>query len=196
MKRSGTEPANIVTVEQAVAALNHSDVIAYPTEAVFGLGCDPDDEQAIRHLLELKDRSQAKGLIIIASDISQLAGYINENLISDDMWARAKDTWPGPVTWLMPANASVSPLLTGEHDTIAVRVTAHPIASRLCRQFAKPVVSTSANIAGQPPARSAEEVQQQFRDRIKCIVAGEVDASISPTEIRDLLTNTVIRKSS
>jgi L-threonylcarbamoyladenylate synthase len=147
-------------------------------------------------LLTLKDRSQAKGLIIIASDISQIVGYINEEFISDEMWERAKATWPGPYTWIMPAKASLSPLLTGEHDTIAVRVTAHPDASQLCRQFAKPVVSTSANIAGQPPARSVQEVQQQFHGRVKCIVAGEVDASISPTEIRDLLTNTVLRKSS
>lgn len=184
----------MVSLEQAVLALNHGQIIAYPTEAVFGLGCDPDNETAIRHLLDLKNRPDEKGLIIIASDISQLSSYINEEAISDAMWQQLNSTWPGAVTWLLPASTSISKLLTGEHDTIAVRVTAHPVAGKLCKLFNKPIVSTSANFSGQQPARSVEEVRQQFLDQIKFIVDGEVEAGASPSEIRDLMTNKIIRK--
>jgi L-threonylcarbamoyladenylate synthase len=187
---------NTASVDEAVTALRQGQVIAYPTEAVFGLGCDPDNEQAIQHLLELKDRPGQKGLIIIAADISQLSDYINEQMIDEEMWTRAEETWPGPYTWLMPAKETVSNLLMGEHNTIAVRVTAHPVASKLCRKFAKPIVSTSANYSGQAPARSAEEVQDQFLEHVKYIVDGQVDRNASPSEIRDLLTNKIIRKGS
>ena len=186
---------NEASVEQAVHALKQGQVIAYPTEAVFGLGCDPDNEAAIQHLLDLKHRPSEKGLIIIASAISQLDRYINAEAVSDEMWQQLNNTWPGPVTWLIPAGPSLSKLLTGEHNTIAVRVTAHPIASKLCQEFGKPIVSTSANFAGQDPARNVYQVREQFLDQVGVIVGGEVDRTASPSEIRDLLTNKVIRKS-
>lgn len=170
-------------------------MIAYPTEAVFGLGCDPDNEQAINRLLALKERHEHKGLIIIAADVSQLQNYVREDLISDEMWQRTQETWPGPVTWLMPAQTSVSRLLTGDHETLAVRVTAHPIAHQLCEHFAKPIVSTSANKAGFEPARSITELNQQFSTGLSCIVDGEINLNASPSEIRDLVTNKIIRKS-
>ncbi len=184
----------IATVSEAVDALLIGDVIAYPTEAVFGLGCDPDNEQAIKRLLVLKQRPENKGLIIIAADISQLLNYVRDDLITNEMWQAVKQTWPGPVTWLMPAKTSVSRLLTGEHDTLAVRVTAHSVARQLCEHFGKPIVSTSANISGLSAARSVEEVNQQFANGLSCIVDGVVDRAASPSEIRDLLSNQVIRK--
>lgn len=185
----------IATVSEAATALRLGEVIAYPTEAVFGLGCDPDNEQAIQRLLSLKQRPEQKGLIIIAADVGQLANYIASDQISDEMWLRANNTWPGPVTWLMPAQGSVSKLLVGEHDTLAVRVTAHPVARQLCEHFGKPIVSTSANTTGSAPARSVAELNQQFNSGLSCIVGGEVDRQASSSEIRDLATNKVIRKS-
>jgi len=170
-------------------------VIAYPTEAVVGLGCDPDNEQAISRLLALKQRPEHKGLIIIAADVSQLLNYVREDLISIEMWQKTQDTWPGPVTWLMPAQTSVSKLITGDHETIAVRVTAHTIARQLCEHFGKPIVSTSANKAGFEPARSIAELNQQFDTGLSCIVDGEINPKASPSEIRDLMTNNIIRKS-
>ncbi len=179
------------TTGQATEALKKGDVIAYPTEAVFGLGCDPDNDQAIQAVLDLKQRSADKGLIIIAAAIEQIDAYIDT--LTQRQWQTVRSTWPGPVTWLMPARASVSRLLTGVHDTIAVRVTAHPVAKALCEQFGKPVVSTSANKTNCRPALTANEVIEQFDQQIRCVVDGEVDAGSAPSEIRDLLSGKVIR---
>lgn len=179
------------SITEAVQALSIGEVIAYPTEAVFGLGCDPDNEQALQTLLDLKQRPAKKGLILIAASIEQLRRYIQP--LSDQQLERCLQSWPGPVTWLIPKSDVVSPLLSGMHETLAVRVTAHPVARELCRAFGKPIVSTSANLAGANPARSIDEIQRQFAGKINSIVDGQVDITASPSEIRDLKTNSIIR---
>lgn len=182
---------NSQQLDNAIQALCAGEVIAYPTEAVFGLGCDPDNHSALLQLLALKQRAASKGVILIASEFSQLQPYLAR--VDDKLLQRALATWPGPYTWLIPCATHVDPLLIGEHNTIAVRVTAHPIASALCRAFGKPIVSTSANLSGHPPARSVSDVQAQFGNRIATIVDGEVDLNAKPSEIRDLISNSVIR---
>lgn len=177
--------------DSAIQALHNGGIIAYPTEAVFGLGCDPDNHQALTGLLELKQREPSKGLILIAADVAQLAPYIAK--VDDTLMQRALTTWPGPYTWLFPCAQSLDPLLIGEHKTIAVRVTAHPVARALCLAFGKPIISTSANLSGQAAARSVAEVKSQFGDRIKIVVDGEVDLQAKPSEIRDLQSNKLIR---
>jgi len=184
-------PSIFATISQATVALKQGAVIAYPTEAVFGLGCDPDNNQAIETLLDLKQRSADKGLIIIASAVEQLDAYVDS--LSDQQWQTAQDTWPGPVTWLMPARTSVAKLLTGRHATIAVRVTQHPVARALCEHFGKPIVSTSANRTDQPSALTAADIVEQFGQQINCIVDGVVDLKSAPSEIRDLLSGKIIR---
>lgn len=178
-------------LDAAVKALRAGDVIAYPTEAVFGLGCDPENHAALAHLIGLKQRATSKGVILIAADVAQLMPYIA--CVDDELMQRAQATWPGPFTWLFPCAHGVDPLLIGEHNTIAIRVSAHPLAHALCVAFGKPIVSTSANISGQEPARSAAEVQSQFGDQITVIIDGEVDRNAKPSEIRDLVTNKIIR---
>ena len=97
------------------------------------------------------------------------------------------------MTWLVPANEQTSRLLTGSHSTIGVRVTAHPVAKLLCKHFGRPIVSTSANLSGMPAARSKDEVIQQFDGKLESIVDGDVDSLAQPSEIRDLITNQIIR---
>ena len=178
-------------IESAVAVLKQGGIIAYPTEAVFGLGCDPDDDDALTRLLSLKQRPPGKGLIIIAADYEQLLPYIES--LTPEQKAKLDRTWPGSVTWLLPVKRTISRLLRGEHDTVAARVTSHPVASGLCRAFGKPIVSTSANLAGQPAARTAKEVLNQFDDNVDVILDGEVDIHANPSQIRDLLTDRIIR---
>ena len=179
-------------INEAVHILQHGGVIAYPTESVYGLGCDPANQQAIQKLLKLKRRERAKGLILIAADFKQLSSYLAE--IEEDLKEQVLATWPGPVTWLWPAKSSVSTWLRGEHATIAIRVTNHPIAAELCQAFDGAIVSTSANVSGTPPARTAEEVRAQFNDQLDFVVEGEVGGLAKPSQIRDVLSGKILRQ--
>ena len=179
-------------IKEAVQILQQGGVIAYPTEAVYGLGCDPDNHQAVEKLLAIKQRSRDKGLILIAADFQQLRPYLAE--IDSSLKAKILTTWPGPVTWLWPAKPAVSSLLRGAHETIAVRVTAHPVAAALCLTFGGPVVSTSANLSSKPPTRTVEEVRSQFGDQLDYVLEGEVGGLSRPSQIRDAVTGEIIRE--
>jgi L-threonylcarbamoyladenylate synthase len=170
-------------LKRAAAILHQGGVVAYPTEGVWGLGCDPDDPAAVQRLLDLKGRPWHKGLILIAAESTALAPYLDTP--SAEMMTRVKTTWPGPVTWLLPARASVPPWLRGRHRTLAVRVTAHPRAAALCRCFGGALVSTSANPAGHPAARRRLQVQRLFGEAVDYILPGETGDRRGPTEIRD-----------
>jgi L-threonylcarbamoyladenylate synthase len=159
-----------------------SGIIAYPTEAVFGLGCDPLNEQAVLRLLALKQRPIAKGLILIASQIKQLQPYICAN---SSMLKKAEETWPGPVTWVFPAQSWVPEWLTGQHQTIAVRLSAHPLVIKLCDQVRTALVSTSANPKGKSPAISALEIRKYFSQQSIHIVNGKVGGLKQTTPILD-----------
>ncbi len=179
-------------IKEAVESLRQGGLVAYPTEAVYGLGCDPLNTGALERLLGIKQRSWEKGLILIAADFKQLQPYLAE--IDKSLQENILASWPGPVTWLWPVAASVSRLLRGKHETIAVRVTAHPLAAALCRAFGAPLVSTSANLNGKPPARNAEEVRLQLGDLVDYVLEGAVGGLDKPSEIRDALTGKIIRE--
>ncbi|NNF95993.1 MAG: threonylcarbamoyl-AMP synthase [Halobacteria archaeon] len=178
-------------INEAVHVLQQGGVIAYPTEAVYGLGCDPANHQAVQKLLEIKQRDRDKGLILIAADFDQLIPFLAE--IDDPIKERVLATWPGPVTWLWPAKSGVSTWLRGEHATIAIRVTDHPLAAQLCRAFGGALVSTSANVSGNPPAQSAEQVRAQFKHQLDYVLEGEVGGLAKPSQIRDALSGRILR---
>jgi L-threonylcarbamoyladenylate synthase len=181
----------LLTIRQGAQCLSDGGVIAYPTEAVYGLGCDPDDESAVRRILELKHRPEAAGLILIADRLERFAAFIEP--VRAELRERALATWPGPVTWLFPRAPRVPDWLAGTHPTIALRITAHPLCRALCASFGGPIVSTSANPAGREPARSATEVEAYFGGQLCGIVEGELGGQAQPSEIRDLATGRVIR---
>ena len=178
-------------INEAVRILQQGGVIAYPTEAVYGLGCDPAQHQAIQKLLELKQRDRDKGLILIAAEFEQLSPFLDK--IEDSLKEQVLASWPGPVTWLWPAKSGVSSWLRGQHTTIAVRVTDHPLVVELCRAFGGALISTSANVSGKPPARNAEQVRAQFNDQLDYIIDGEVGGLAKPSQIRDVLSGKVLR---
>lgn len=181
-------------LNHVVAALRQEEVIAYPTEAVFGVGCDPDSEQAVMKLLALKQRPVEKGLILIAANYEQLAPYIDDSQLTDEQKQRIFDSWPGPVTWVMPTKPGVPRFLTGQFDTIAVRVTDHPLVQALCLAFGKPLTSTSANLTGQKPGRTVAEVELQLGDRLAAILQGDTGGRENPSEIRDARTGQIFRQ--
>lgn len=166
-------------------------IVAYPTEAVYGLGCDPYNAAAVLRLLELKQRSWKKGLILIAAHRSQLDPWLEPVGLCIEQ--ELEQTWPGPVTWLLPARPEVPEWLRGEHTTLAVRVTAHPLAAALCEAFGGPIVSTSANYAGNHAARSALQLQREMGEDIDYILHGKVGDQLRPTEIRDAVSGRIVR---
>lgn len=175
----------------AVARLRAGKVIAYPTEAVYGLGCDPQNEAAAREILTLKGRHAEAGFVLIASCFSQLEPWIGD--VDQALVERAMRTWPGPVTWLFPRGAHVPDYVAGAHPTVALRITAHMPSRALCDAFGSALISTSANPSSREPARSAAEVADYFGDRIAGILEGELGNSARPSEIRDLASGKVIR---
>lgn len=180
-------------IAQIVAALKNNNVIAYPTEAVFGVGCDPDSELAVSRLLALKQRPVDKGLILIAADFEQLKPYVNEQALTTAQREAVFSRWPGPVTFVFPALPSTPRWLTGRFASLAVRVTDHPLVKTLCLEYGKPLVSTSANLTGLPPCRTAEEVLQQFGTDFP-VLRGETGGRQNPSEIRDALTGELFRQ--
>lgn len=181
----------LLTIRQGAQCLLDGGVIAYPTEAVYGLGCDPDNESAVRKILELKSRPASAGLILVADRLERFAPYIQA--VSPEMKERALSAWPGPVTWLFPRAGGVPDWLAGMHDTIALRISAHAGCRALCDAFGGPIVSTSANPSTQEPARSAARIESYFPGQLCGIVEGELGGSDLPSEIRDLATGRVIR---
>lgn len=181
------------SLKSCVTQVKQGAVIAYPTEAVFGLGCDPDSESAVMALLALKQRPVEKGLILIAADYQQLQPYIDEQQLTPQQKEKMFSSWPGPVTWVVPASTATPVWLTGRFTSIAVRVSNHPDVQQLCRAFNKPLVSTSANLTGLAPCRTAAEVHQQFGDEFP-VLQGETGGRNNPSEIRDALTGELIRQ--
>jgi L-threonylcarbamoyladenylate synthase len=181
-------PSDIPT---CVAALRGGAVIAYPTEAVYGLGCDPLNESAVARLFALKQRPRDQGVLLIAAEFDQLKQFIGD--VPADAIARARATWPGPHTWVFPRSAATPAWLAGGHTGIAVRITAHAPASQLCRAFGAALVSTSANPHGTAPARSAAEVHAMFGNELAYILEGTVGGLERPTPISDAMSGNAIR---
>lgn len=180
-------------LDGAAACLRNGGIVAYPTEAVWGLGCDPDDGEALARLIKLKSRDAAKGLILIAGDIAQLEPWLAG--VTVEQREQLLASWPGPYTWLVPDNGRAHPLLRGEHVSLAVRVTDHPLVQALCAAFGGPLVSTSANRAGESPAMTADEVRDAFGAALvnDVILEGPLGGNPRPSTIRDLATGQVLR---
>ena len=184
----------IQLINDAVKWLHKGGIIAYPTEAVYGLGCDPFNYNTVSQLSTIKKRSMKKGFILIASEWKQVE-FLTEP-IDSRMLARVFDTWPGPLTWTFPISKKAPNWIIGQHLTIAIRVTAHPLAKLLCQQFGGPLISTSANQKGNPPIRDVKILRMVFGKKIRKILedsSGSSPPSKRPTQIRDVITGKILR---
>lgn len=184
-----------IDLSNALTALRTQGVIAYPTESVFGLGCDPDCDVAIQKILDLKKRPTHKGLILIAANIEQLTNYADFSSLNETQLSAMQTTWPGPFTWVVPVHKSLSALISGDFDSVAVRVTAHPIVQQLCTEFGKPIISTSANLSGLDACLNATEVRQMFADNalLTDIIEADVLGLDKPSQIFNALTGQRLR---
>lgn len=170
--------------------LRRGGIIAYPTESCYGLGCDPRNPRALQRLIRLKGRSTAKGMLLIADRFKRLKPFVRPLHAAD--LTRMQHSWPGPVTWVAPASNACPPLLTGGRPTIAVRVTAHPVAARLCRSLGMALVSTSANKSGKKPAKTAAECRRIFGMRVR-VIPGRIGRRRRPSTLIDLATGNILR---
>ncbi len=178
-------------IERAARVIRAGGVVAYPTEAVYGLGCLPDDARAVRRILAIKRRSWRKGLLLVAATLEQIERYAD--LDASPLRPQILATWPGPYTWVLPARPAAPAVVTGGRRSIAVRLTAHPVSAALCRRARSPLVSTSANPTHRPPLRSALEVRRLLGPALDDIVAGPLGDLASPTTIRDGMTGRILR---
>lgn len=177
----------------ALETFQQGGVLAYPTEAVFGLGCDPDNDEAIHKLLSIKSRPADKGLILLAGNYSQLLPYIDDSKIPQDKRFTVLSRWPDGITQLVAKNVNTSALLSGRFDTIAVRVTSQPDVVALCNASNKPIVSTSANLSGEVPAKTWQEIPHNLIEKIDFIIKGQTLGFDQPSTIIDALSGDIIR---
>lgn len=177
-----------ISIQKAARILKDGGVIAYPTEGVFGLGCLPDRADAVARVLDIKQRDPSMGLILIASTHRQLAPWAQ---LPDDV--ELESSLEHPVTWLVPAQPTVPFSIRGKHETIAVRITAHAVAAALCDAADAAIVSTSANLAGRPPARNALAVRRHFGRLVDFVVPGRSGPARGASEIRDLASGKIVR---
>lgn len=183
--------ATSTEIETAVTHLQQGDVIAYPTEAVYGLGCDPFNQTAVNKILQLKQRSVDKGLILIASSWEQIKELVLP--IDPDKLKAILSTWPGPNTWIFPASKKAPKWITGQHKSIALRITAHPTAQAICTAFNGPIVSTSANKSNQAAIKELDLLKKAFGNEVDYIVPGQLGDLDQPTQIKDAVSSKIIR---
>lgn len=178
-------------IDAARGRLRAGGVLAYATESCFGLGCDPFNVRAIRRILAIKARPTHKGLIVIAANLQQLRPLIRP--LTPAQLATVQRYWPGPYTFLLPASRRVPTLLRGRHDKIAVRISAHGEAAALCQALGSPLVSTSANRAGQKSLKTARACRQAFGREKVLTLKGRIGKRRKPSTIIDLDSGRVLR---
>ncbi len=172
------------------AYLARGGVIAYPTESCYGLGCDPANRNAVLRILKLKGRPQHKGLILIASNYQQVARYLSP--LSKEQQKKLCDAGKNAITYLMPVKQSTPRWLRGKHDTLAVRMTAHPFARGLCKGTGSALVSTSANKSGMRSAKTYKECQRLFGNRV-WVLPGRVGKRRRPSTIMGWTDGRILR---
>ena len=179
-------------LQRALQVLDTGGVIAYPTEAVWGLGCDPFDPIAVERILWMKKRPVEKGLIVVAGSITQVAALVAP--LTSQQKMLLQETWPGPTTWLLPDTDQCFPAwVRGNFSSVAVRVSAHPLVRKLCLAYGSPLISTSANPSTLPPARSRIRVETWFGRKVDYVLPGCLGSNPKPSTIRDIMSGIAIR---
>lgn len=166
-------------------------VIAHPTEGVYGLACDPFEPTAVGRILTLKGRAFEAGFIVLAADIADVRALAGP--MPGARWREIAGTWPGPITWVLPAIAGLPDWITGGRTTFAARVTAFAPAAAVCLAAGGLLISTSANPSGRRPARSAQRVRVYFPDGVDMVLGGPTGGLMRPTPIREAISGRSLR---
>jgi L-threonylcarbamoyladenylate synthase len=172
------------SLNQAARCLKSGGVLAYPTEAVYGIGCLPAFSQSVDQVRRIKQRHEHQGLILIADRPERFASYIQP--LTASQLSRVNRQRSRPTTWLVPARPECPSQLRGHSSHLAIRITRHPVVRRLCVLTGSALVSTSANRHGQPPALSAREAMHRVGHEVDCILQAPLGGVRSVSEIRHL----------
>jgi L-threonylcarbamoyladenylate synthase len=167
-------------------------VFAYPTDTIWGLGCHPQNELAINRILQIKNRSESKGMILLSSHINYCAPYIDETYFQQH-YEQISSAEKYPTTWLVPASAYCPSWLTGDHDSVALRLTQRPHIKTLCDILAQPLISTSANYSGHSPARNAFQIHRNFASQVDFIIHSSIKSTQKASRIIDMKSGKIIR---
>jgi len=180
------------STRRLISKLKRGAVIAYPTETVWGLGCLPNNQEALQKLAEIKQRSVKKGFILVSPNINFCLPYIKEAFHQ-----QAKENitlnLEKPTTWLVPKSSTTSSLISGQFHTVAIRISPHPFITDICNQLNMPLTSTSANLHSRPSLNSAIGIQRFLGDRVKHIVHGYKSGLGQASTIIDLQSKRIIR---
>jgi len=176
----------------AIAAqlLQKGGVIAYPTETVYGIGCSAFNAEAVNRIYRLKNRDPSKALILIAADIIQISELVET--IPEQAEKLIESFWPGPLTLVFKASSRLQEFAFRKSKTIAVRIPDCAICLALLKSCGFPLVSTSANLSGEPEATTAKEVADTFGDQLDMIIDGGRTPSRAPSTVVDI-TRTPVR---
>jgi len=182
-------------IEDAAAVIQDGGVVAYPTEYCFGLGCDPSRSGAIKRILRMKRRRASQGLIVVAAGLYQLRPWLLPTVFQSDsrLLVQPEATWPGPVTWLLPASRRTSRWVRGVHPNVAVRVSAHPTVVGLCQRASTAIISTSANWHGSRELRTTVDVRRRLGTQVDLILDGRCFGAAAPTALVDAVSGRVLR---
>jgi L-threonylcarbamoyladenylate synthase len=176
-------------IQQAIHALTHGQIIAYPTESTWGLGVDPYQAHAVKQLNHIKKRPDNKSFIILISAIERVEKWIDQSQLPADI--DLAQGWPGPLTKVVPASKHCPKWLT-YNNKVALRISAHPVTQQLCQAYAKPIISTSANQSGMPPLDCIEAIQATFGTAVASYIPGSPGGQ-PPTTIIDIQSGKRIR---
>ncbi len=182
-----------MNVSDAAQSILSGGIIALPTEGVYGLSCHPNQSAALHRLIDLKQRPDNKGLILVAANQRQLDGYVDWQKLPIDRQRVVWESWPGPFTWIVPAKPTVSQLILGQHRGVAVRVTDHPLLAELCLLCQSALVSTSANFHGQPAVRTSDALDPELVKQLEGVISDQVGNATGPSTIRDAVSGVVLR---
>lgn len=157
-------------IDRAVSYLKDGQVVAYPTETIYGLGADVMDKRAIKGIYDLKSRDYGLPISILVADLVMLREVVGE--VPDRALLLMRKFWPGALTIIFPASPKIPKGLVTNTGKVGVRISSHPIASALVGAFGRPLTTTSANLSGFPPSLSVKHIQKYFGNKLPCIIDG------------------------
>jgi L-threonylcarbamoyladenylate synthase len=170
------------SIERAVGYLREGQVIAYPTETIYGLGADVQEKKAVKRIYDLKARDYGLPISILVSNLVMLREVVSD--VPERAFPLMRKFWPGPLTILFPASSIIPKGLVTNTGKVGIRISSHPVAAALVETFGRPMTTTSANLSGFPPSLAVKHVQKYFGDKLPCILdGGEVEPSRGSTVV-------------